>query len=406
MKKTILSICLLSGITSFGQVINDQVSVQPGYANQVYYSLENGEVANISNQDWDLAFDLGGFGTGIRANSQMGTNVFVADNDTTNWSTIDTSGIASWSPLYNSDMNWTAGALNADFDPSNQSDIGWGLYNSTTHHIIGNKIFVVQFLDGSIKKVWIQSLISGSYTFRIADLDNTNDITQVVTKNDYSDKNFIYYSIANNTILDREPVSADWDIVFTKYLGELAPGVHYGVTGGLTNYYTEVYEATGDIAGNLEFDNTYTFSSEINTIGYDWKSYSFSAGGYILADSTAYFIKTVQDDYWKVIFTGFEGSATGNIMFSKEKIGAASINNNNLVETNAYPNPTNGTLRISSSETLEIISLFNTSGQLIFSTNEINTVTDINLEHLPNGIYLLKTQTINGGIATEKIVKL
>ena len=32
------------------------ISLQPSYANQSFFSLENGEVANLDNTDWDLAF--------------------------------------------------------------------------------------------------------------------------------------------------------------------------------------------------------------------------------------------------------------------------------------------------------------------------------------------------------------
>ena len=407
MKKMLMIVGLISGVTSFGQVISDQVSVQPGYTNQVYYSLENGEVSNISNQDWDLAFDVSSFGSAIRINGQLGHSVYVAETDTSNWMTVDTNGMASsWTPLYNSDINWATGALNADHDPSNSSDLGWGLYNSITHHINGTKIFAVLLPDGSVKKLMIRSLVSGTYTFRIANLDNSDDHTQTVVKNDYSGKNFAYYSFSNNTVSDREPGSGDWDIVFTKYIGELSPNVHYGVTGALTNNYIEVYEATGDDAEDLVFDPTYQFETDINVIGYDWKTFSFGIGSFVITDSLAYFIKTPHGDYWKLVMTGFGGSANGDIMFTKEKIGIANITKTDVTAMTVYPNPTTGSLRIDSPETLETVSVYNYDGQLVFTTNEVINTIEINLANLPNGMYLLKTMTENGQIATQKIVKI
>ncbi len=407
MKRILLSACLMSGVLSFGQVVSDQVSVQPGYTNQVYYSLENGEVSNISNLDWDLAFDVSGFGSAIRINGQLGNAIYVADTDTSNWMSVDTNGLASsWAPLHNSDKSWSGGALNADHDPSDATDLGWGLYNTITHHINGSKIFAVVLPNGSVKKLMIRSLVSGTYIFRIANLDNTDDFTQTIVKNDYSGKNFAYYSFANNTVSDREPGSGDWDIVFTKYIGELGPNVHYGVTGALTNNFVEVYQASGDDADDLAFDHAYQFETDINVIGYDWKTFSFGTGSFIITDSLAYFIETPHGDFWKVVMTGFGGSANGDIMFTKERIGTADVQENNTTQFTAYPNPTTGLFRIQSSETLSSVSVYNYEGQLIFMTNEVLNTTELSLENLPNGIYLLKTMAESGQIATQKIVKI
>ena len=49
-------------------------------------------------------------------------------------------------------------------------------------------------------------------------LDGTNEINATVDKTNYTDKNFVYFSIDQNIVLDREPISQDWDITFTKYI--------------------------------------------------------------------------------------------------------------------------------------------------------------------------------------------
>ena len=35
---------------------NTLVTMNSGYTNQIFYSMENGETANINNEDWDIAF--------------------------------------------------------------------------------------------------------------------------------------------------------------------------------------------------------------------------------------------------------------------------------------------------------------------------------------------------------------
>lgn len=406
MKKILLPLTMFASLFSIGQAVTDQVSLQSGYTNQVFYSLENGEVSNITNDDWDLAFDLGGFGIGVRVNTQLGINVYTIENDTASWLTADTAGIATATPLLNSDEDWTVGALNQDVDPSNPSDVGWGIYNTITHHIIGNKIFALQYADGSVKKLWIKSVIGGDYIFRMANLDNSDDVTQTVVKANYTGKNLVYYSAATNTVIDREPLSADWDFVFTKYTTELSPGSPYNVTGVLTNKFTETYEATGDEASNLAFNSAYPFSSEINVIGYDWKSFSFGIGAFVLADSTAFFIKTEGGDYWKLIMTEFEGTSTGNVAFTKEKIGTASIAQNEAINLSVFPNPTTGNIRINSSEMIESINIYSTSGQLVYTAKNNELQADISIQELPEGVYVLRALTADGKATTQKIVKI
>jgi len=48
-----------------GQIF-DVVSIGPGYTNQSFYSLANGEISNELNTNWDLAFQISGFQATIR----------------------------------------------------------------------------------------------------------------------------------------------------------------------------------------------------------------------------------------------------------------------------------------------------------------------------------------------------
>ena len=35
---------------------NQNISMNSGYTNQSFYSMQNGEVLNIANDNWDIAF--------------------------------------------------------------------------------------------------------------------------------------------------------------------------------------------------------------------------------------------------------------------------------------------------------------------------------------------------------------
>lgn len=80
----------------------------------------------------------------------------------------------------------------------------------------------------------------------------------------------------------------------------------------------------------------------------------------------------------------------------------ASIANYNLANFAVYPNPTNSNLKIDDSKfSLKSVELYNVLGKKVLST----TQNQLNVEHLVNGIYMLKIETVDGGFSTKKIIK-
>lgn len=77
------------------------------------------------------------------------------------------------------------------------------------------------------------------------------------------------------------------------------------------------------------------------------------------------------------------------------------------VEKNAvqiFPNPVRDVLKIEAKHPIENIELYNVNGQKVsFSTPNLPK-TEINMSHLPAGIYILKS-TIQGKVTTQKVVK-
>lgn len=407
MKKKLLIACILgSSFGSFSQMIFDSVEMTPGYTNESYYSFVNQEQANIDNTTWDIAFDLSGFGSSIRTNEHIGTEVYVYPNGT-DWMNVDTSGLALASE-HNSETTWSVGAFDQSADPSNGFDLGWGIYNQVTHHINGDSIHILKLSDGSYKKLKMESLASGVYTFKHADLDGANEISATVTKGNFSDKNFAYYSIQNNQVLDREPANNTWDIVFTKYVGELGPGVFYGLTGVLSNKGTYVKEANG-IAPSLAVHSDYTVDSVINVIGWDWKSFNTSTFSYDIVSDLSYFIQDQAGNVWHLVFTDFEGSSTGKIVFGKEQVETASLKEFTDISAFAvYPNPATDfvSLIYNSNVAQATMMISNMHGKTIQSES-INgsglTTKKLNVSDYPAGIYFVQIATENGAI-TQKLV--
>lgn len=381
-------------------IIVDSVSLGTGYANRSFYSLSNGEVLNSSNLSWDLAFDLSNFGSSIRINDSKGLVLYNYPNgDTNSWNNIDTTGIVNWYRLYNTDTSWSVGAFDRNIDLNNNFDVGWGIYNMMTHHITGDSIYVLPLVNGNWKKIQIIKLASGTYHFKYANIDGSDEHYVAIKKSDYPNKNFVYYSLENHSIIDLEPSKDTWEIVFTKYVTEISPNVFYSVTGVLQNKDVSVAKAY-PISDPLNYTQyqTHNFSHLINTIGYDWKS--FNGQFFVLKDSLCYFVKDLQNQYWKMIFSKFEGSGTGKIVFQKQLLGSSKVNSNSeIVFLQVFPNPASNYLNIVLDTPkpflIEIIDPTGKSLQTkhIPSSGFISYTLDV--EQLEPGIYFLKVLVDN-----------
>ena len=410
MKKSILSLfglSLLFAGSLQAQQVHDSVSINPGYTHQAFYSLENGLVSTEDNNNWELAFDVSGFGSSIRINGQSGMKLYSYPNgDTASWASVDTTGMGGWSELYDSDTEWLVGAFDGSANSGNPSDLGWGMYNQITHQVVGDSLYVVQMPGGSFKKLWIERLASGVYTFRHANLDGTNDVTETVDKSPYSGKNFVYFSLSNNNVIDREPMSADWDLTFTRYVGLLPQGVYYGVSGVLSNAGWTVAEASGVDVNNVDH-TTQTFESDMNVIGYDWKSFQ---GMWVIQDSLTYFLQDQAGNIWQITFTDFGGSSTGKFYFTKEKIISVGIGEQLPAGAlRLYPNPSEGMVNLSTeiSGNWEV-NVFDVSGKVQAQERFVNqgfVNHQMNLSHLPAGLYFVNVRSEAGQTTSKLILK-
>lgn len=396
MKKLIL--CAL-GISSFafGQT-SDMVSLGNGYANDCYYSFENDEQANLSATNWDLALEIGSMNVGIRLNERR-ANLWVYPGSINDWATLDSTGHSSWTQLRNSYEDWSEGAFN---DIATGATYGWGEYTGgPNHNVEGTKIFLIELSDGSYRKLKIDlTSMSSIYNVTHEKLDNTDQVVEVIAKSTYTGKNFVYYDIETTTILDREPTSVDWDVVFTNYIYNLGGGYYGGTTGALHNKNTTTSEVSG-VPTSTSTPDVYT--EEINTVGYDWKTYA--GGNYTIDADLSYFVKTSVGDVWKLIFTDFEGNSTGNIHFTKEKVETAGIAIYEGANISVYPNPANDILTISTTQKIQSLSIVDLSGQVV---KEVNTIgfssTQVSTKDLKNGAYFVQTLDALNRTGTKKII--
>lgn len=405
---------LLLSIYSYSLVAQDYDTVSTGnqYSNQIWYQLATGKTHTSKTNNWDISFQTTSQGSSIHINSAVGVELWQHTSDTSNWLSIDTTGLSKWNKLHNSSTQWDEGAFNSNANPNNPFDLGWGKYNMITHIVKGDKLFIIKTKDNQYKKLWITDLNNGTYFFKYSNLNNSNAISKSIKKTDYNTKNFIYFDLSTNQIIDREPVSSDWDITFTRYT-DFIPSP-YLVTGVILNDNVEAIEANH--IGNVDTYNNwqaYNFSETINTIGYDWKSFNMNTFKFDVADSLVYFIKDQEQNIWKLIFKGFGGSSNGNYIFKKEALGNVSVSEINEIPNKMilFPNPTStGQTNLEFNSNLNTVSnliISNLNGQIVKSktidivSGENNVI--INTSELQRGIYFIQL-SIQNKLLTQKLI--
>lgn len=417
MKKQLLSMLMLAAAaTAHAQTtVTDSVMLGAGYANQVWYSLANDEQGSAAKNNWDIAFDLVDVTSSIHINSASGVMLWnYPKGDKTAWASVDTNGLGTWNARYNTDTSWAVGAMGRYADPSNWLDLDWGQYDMSTHQITGDSIYIIKLVNGDYKKMFIEKLTGGTFYFKFANLDGSSEKSEQVSKSQFTDKNLGYYSIVNEAAVNREPNADTWDLVFTQYTAFIP--IPYTITGVLQNRGVTVAKAA-----NIPNKTSYTgwqahsFASEINTIGYDWKTH-VGMGVYSVQDSLVFFVgidKQAGTEIWKLIFTGFE-AADGKFVFTKQKLVAASVSD---IEGSAatmalYPNPANGSnvqvvYNLQANSKTALLQVTDIAGRTVF-TQQLEKTNGTHIAILPNslgsGLYIVSVTTDAGRVQQKLVV--
>src|SRR5690606_27939181 len=212
--------------TIFAQPVSETVSMQAQYQQQVFYSLENGIIKSESATNWEIAFAVSGNGAAGSAIllNEANTTLWAYPGDTSVWNTFDTTNYNTWERLLNTDTSWTNGAFNVYRGANGMFDMGWGILNPQNNFwTFGDSLYLVKLANNSFKKLWIVSLKSGVWEFEYANIDGSNEQTITFNKNNYPNRNFVYFSMINNQLIDREPDNTTWELTFVKHTDYVFP---------------------------------------------------------------------------------------------------------------------------------------------------------------------------------------
>lgn len=425
MKKQLLTALFLGAGIMSGQaqtVITDTVVLGAGYANQVWYSLENDEQGSAAKDNWDIGFDVIDITSSLHINTHGGAQLWIyPKGDKAVWGTaLDTNGLSGWQERFNSPYTWSAGAMGNYTDPNDPFDVDWGKYDINTHIINGDSVYIIKLTNGDFKQLFIEKLTSGTFYFKHADLDGSNSASEQVNKSQFTDKNLGYYSIVNKTTVNREPNKDKWELSFMQYADYAGPTM-MKVTGVLQNRNREILVAQADKlndAANYVSFQGHSFFPDINMIGYDWKTYDYVNNVYKISDSTVYFMsiekENVGSDIWKIRFTGFSNT-DGSFILNKQKLQTASISdiNGNTATMALAPNPNNGAdvqviYNLTSANDNVTLSVTDLTGKIIL-VQQLNNNSGLHTYTIPSsmlrsGMYIVSVSTVGGRVQQKLVV--
>ena len=414
MKKGLLFLSsIFFSVVMTAQVTTSTVTMSPSYANQVYFKLATQTSTPFANTLWDIAFyRKSNMSMAIRTNDAKGIATFEASNNLADWATIDVANEANWTRLYNSETIWELGSFDNGSETTPPFGYGWGVYNMATHKVTGTIIFVLKYANNTYKKVKMVEFFGG-YTFIYSSWDGTAwsaDQTAVVPNTSNPTNNFNYYSLETNAQVVAEPANTDWDLLFTKYMAMQPSQLMYSVTGVLHNPDVQVAENASGASTDL------TYSEDINSIGFDWKTLDMGTFAYVVDSQKAFFVKLLNGTIYKINFLTFAGSSTGVITFNQEDVTAQldSEKFENNVTFGVYPNPsTDKKINLiyempSGNSDKNLVTIYSITGAQVYQTtidsNSGFFSKELDLNFLNSGMYLLKFDS--GDYSTTKKIIL
>jgi hypothetical protein len=295
---------------SRGDIITTQVEMTPTYNNQIWFRLSDNAIVSTNNKmDWELGFESSQSGFHIILNSSKAMKAYKTNytnlSQLTDTIGIETNGIAD-SPTGNLDStaigNWQ---------------------NNNTVYII-NRGYNHLGKQQGFYKLKIQSVSATTYTFEYADIYGTTLHQGLITKN--ADYTFTMFSLTNNQQLIIEPKKTEYDLCFTQYTHVYYNPIHfYQVTGVLSNKYkTRITRLNNKPFNDITISDTLnkTFTSNKNTIGFDWKTFSLNTNLFTIDPTICYIIQDSKGFYYKLHFIDFynESGIKGYPKFEVKKL--------------------------------------------------------------------------------------
>ena len=291
-----------------GESITSLIELGSDYSKQYFFDLYSDQiVAENFRSTWDLSFECGALGNHIILNSSLlqyaayteySNFLFVSDTVNSIWKWDDPKGNFQNTALPAFEFNESSNVILLDLGRNEQGE------------------------NRGIKKMQVLNVNNDSWQIRYSNLDNSSDTTLTIQKD--NSKTFMQFSLLQHQLLEVMPEKNSWDLKFTTYteglLTEDNDSIAYLVVGVLINSNNVLSVKKETISFNdidFSFAKNLELSSDLNTIGYDWKTYDFDNGYYTVNFSYVYIISDTNGYFYKLRFIDFynDSGEKGNIKF-------------------------------------------------------------------------------------------
>ena len=277
-----------------GDASSHQVCMGNGYSQQIWFDLGSGAVVSENARaDWDLAFESSTDGWRVMLNgARLMTAWNIGPMDIT--LAHDTVGMYEGRRI---------DAPSGDRDSTAVGD--WR--NADDVYIIDLGYSANGLLLGQ-RKVRFLSVDPSAFTFESTALDGSDHRTASLTKDPA--RGSTYFSFTNGAVTI-EPQLGTWDLLFTQYTHQFYdPYLPYLVNGVLVDdARTRVARITDRDFAAIALTDTlaFPFEQRRNTIGYDWKYYSFETSSYTVVPDLSYIVQDAEGYFYKLRFLEFYG---------------------------------------------------------------------------------------------------
>jgi hypothetical protein len=268
------------------------LNVGSNYTNQLFYNLESKSIVLTANREaWDLAFET----------TKDGYRVLINNGRMGGLKLLNTTDFAAIKVYTGSD--WSYDPASADLDSTFVGD--WRGTQNIYLFDLGSDI------NGTTLgkyKFRMLAVSDSSYTMEYCKLNETTPQQVTITKE--SDYNFSLFSLKTGQQVTaiNSPKTTNYDFVIRTYTHVYSDGMPYLVVGCMLNDKNTAAARilTADYDGVSYADAIQlTYSSKIDAIGFDWKTYDFDESSYSIAPGRVYIIKTQKNDYYKIRFLDF-----------------------------------------------------------------------------------------------------
>ena len=299
----------------------------PNQQNQVYIDLSTNTTTGVQRDSWDLGFYSGSdFRVAINGSIEMAAaELSVTDIDAVNSTTqevIDLQPIAKVG-IFNTANLAFVDAFDGNISGTAISEISITDSENKVYLInLGSEVGTETPATGSValkgeERGWkkIRVLQDGdNYVLQYADLDATTHNEVSISKD--SNYNFTFFSFNTETIVNVEPMSANWDLNFTAFTDEVFTGpdsygaYYYGDFVASNNKSNvSAYMIDTEVNTELSYD-TFTlenvsasnFSNDQRTIGKSWRNGGGPDALPSLKDDVFYIVNDTDGNLYKLKF--------------------------------------------------------------------------------------------------------